>query len=176
MAEEKKIVIEIVTRSVQASDSGTKEMPTTESIPGSNKETQAKSNGKISTSNLMTSVKSLAKKAQVLNLASAATSSIFSSIRRYASLTENYIAQEDNKNLQTGWSKIKSLAANVAVGYATGGELGAVMSVAAWGIRERTNYQERMSGYYQQLNATTYQTNMDRARLGLTNEGKGTEN
>ena len=106
------------------------------------------------------------------------------SLNRYFSMSENYMAETDYQNAMTIVNKGKSfyrtissgaLAGN-AVGGPMGAAVGAIISAGTWGINEYVNYQQRMSNYYQNLNATRYQTEFDRTRLGLTNEGKGTEN
>lgn len=51
-----------------------------------------------------------------------------------------------------------------------------IISAASWLGNQIISYQQKLSGYYQNLNATIYQTEFDRTRMGLINEGKGTEN
>lgn len=105
------------------------------------------------------------------------------SMNRYFSMSENYIAETDLKNTMTVINKGRSLVSTVATSAMAGVALGpygaaagAIIGASLWVGNEIINYQQRMSNYYQNLNATNYQTEFDRTRMGLTNEGKGTEN
>lgn len=106
------------------------------------------------------------------------------SLNRYFSMSENYMAETDYQNAMTMINKSKSLystmASGVMMGAAVGGPvgmaIGSIISAGTFVASEFVNYQQRMSNYYQNLNATRYQTEFDRTRMGLTNEGKGTEN
>ena len=94
------------------------------------------------------------------------------------------MAETDYKNFHTVISKGTSLASSIYLGVNAGSPIagpwgaaaGAVIAATGFAISEVSNYQQRMSNYYQNLNATNYQTEFDRTRAGLTNEGKGTEN
>ena len=105
------------------------------------------------------------------------------SLNRYFSMSENYMAETDYRNTMNVINKSKSFAGSVLLGAKAGAALGphgaavgAIVMAASWVGNEAINYQQRMSNYYQNLNATNYQTEFDRTRLGLSNEGKGTEN
>ena len=106
------------------------------------------------------------------------------SLNRYFSMSENYMAETDYQNAMTlinkGKSLYSSLTTSALAGGAVGGPfgvaVGAIIGATSWAANEYVNYQQRMSNYYQNLNATRYQTEFDRTRMGLTNEGKGTEN
>ena len=167
MAEEKKIIIEVVTNTVtQNNNNNNNNQP----IPGSNKDAKQSHTSEVST------VKQIMKKVKSIDNTLNITSAINMGIERHLSLTENYIAQNDMNNLKTTWGKMSSLGKSVVTGALTGGWAGAITAAASWGTREYANYQQRIGGYYQALNATNYQTEFDRSRMGLTNEGKGTEN
>ena len=145
--------------------------PDKEEVPGSQeniKEKNSSSNKDITARGLAMMSLNSAK-----NIGSRTVSSI---TNRYFSLSENYIAENDYNNIMTTINKATSFGIAVKTGASVGGVVGAVISAAAWGTNEFISYQNRMSGYYQSLNATNYQTEFDRSRLGLTNEGKGTEN
>lgn len=176
MADEKKIVIEIVTQTVAGSSGGGAHRPNwgdsdKKTLPGSNDE----KNKNFFDFGGENSAKA-AKAALIAMVADTAVNVGKMSVNRYFSLTENYIAETTASNLSTTASKLKSLGGSVAIGFATGNIGGAIVGAISWGVKEYTNYQQRMSGYYQQINATNYQTEFDRSRMGLTNEGKGTEN
>ena len=69
-----------------------------------------------------------------------------------------------------------STAKNVAIMAATGNYVGAAVTAGAAIINEGMQYYQRMSGYYQALNATNYQTGFSATRAGLVDGGRGTEN
>lgn len=105
------------------------------------------------------------------------------SLNRYFSMSENYMAETDYKNTMNVINKSTSFAGSVLLGAKAGAALGpygaavgSFVMAASWLGNEAINYRQRMSNYYQNLNATNYQTEFDRTRLGLSNEGKGTEN
>lgn len=106
------------------------------------------------------------------------------SLNRYFSMSENYMAETDYQNAMTLINKGKSFYSSLttsalaggSIGGAFGVAVGAIIGATSWVANEYVNYQQRMSNYYQNLNATRYQTEFDRTRMGLTNEGKGTEN
>lgn len=163
MAEERRIIVEIV------STINNIEEETKEELPGSQENTEKKSK------NVDVSARSLAMLA-LNGLKQSGNLAISGITSRYFSLSENYMAENDYNNIMTTIGKATSLAFTIKTGASVGGAVGAVIAGAAWGAKEFISYQNRMSGYYQALNATNYQTQFDRSRLGLTNEGKGTEN
>ena len=166
MAEEKKIVIEIVTKSEEPKEENDDNTKKNKEIKGSNKSQKSNNNN--------TSI--ILAKAVVASTVALAKRVVMDGIQRNYSLTENYIAQNDMRNLQTAINKVGGFTASIGGGFAVGGVPGAVIGAVTWGANEFVSYQKRMSGYNQQLNATNYQTAFDRSRLGLTNEGRGTEN
>ena len=119
-----------------------------------------------------------------INLKATALRAANISASRYFSLTENYIAENDLQNfknvtgglLRVGTSIATNAWAGMKIGGAYGAAAGAIIGAATWIVNEELNYQQKMSNYYQNLNATRYQTEFDRTRAGLVNEGKGTEN
>ena len=145
--------------------------PEKEEVPGSQENIKQKN----SSSNKDNTARSLALMAKD-RANSLSQNSALSVVNRYFSLSENYMAETDYNNVMTVVNKVKSFASTVSTGASIGGVAGALVAAAAWGTNEFISYQNRMSGYYQALNATNYQTQFDRSRLGLTNEGKGTEN
>lgn len=104
------------------------------------------------------------------------------SFNRYATLQEDYLTQQAISNVKDTISRVKSGASNILSGASTGAifgpwgaAAGAVIGAISWGTSQFVQYQERISGYYQQLNATNYQTNFAASKLGLSG-GSGTEN
>lgn len=169
MAEDRRIIVEISGGITVAYVD--KWQPEKEEIPGSQENIKEKN----SSSNKDTTARALARMAYDRakgNITSAANLMI----NRYFSLSENYIAEVDYNNAMTITNKGVGLFMSVKAGASVGGVPGAIISAVAWGTNEFVSYQNRMSGYYQALNATNYQTEFDRSRLGLTNGGKGTEN
>lgn len=153
--------------------------PTPEEVPGSDDELRKKIAQGMEKKDSKALVKMGVEKVGNIAMQTAQVS-----LNRYFSMSENYMAETDYQNTMTMINKGKSLFSTISsaalAGGAVGGPMGAaISSIAAagvWGINEYVNYQQRMSNYYQNLNATRYQTEFDRTRLGLTNEGKGTEN
>lgn len=107
-----------------------------------------------------------------------------SAINRYTTLQEDYLTAQTYSNVKSTISRTKqlggSIVSGVVSGMATAGPIGAVIgaisSVANYGASQYLEYQKKMSSYYQQLNATNFQTNYSASRLGLVNNGRGTEN
>lgn len=169
MANERKIIVEIIS---------TKSSETVEKQDGSPKEAEEKNN--VSNKNKSKKIEAMLA---VDKISSIISSGVRSSMNRYFSMSENYMAEMDFQNAMTVIGKGRSFASTVFTAaragstFGPGGAaVGAIISAAAWVGNEYVNYQQRMSNYYQNLNATNYQTEFDRTRLGLTNEGKGTEN
>lgn len=110
--------------------------------------------------------------------------SIETSVNRNFSLTENYIGQQDYQNtkniINKGKSFIGSLATGFVAGAATGGVggsvIGSVIGAVTWGANQQIQHKTDLSSYYQQLNAANFNTQFNRTRAGLVNEGRGTDN
>lgn len=102
---------------------------------------------------------------------------------RYITLQEDYITNQAINNAMDSINRAKqagsSILSGAASGAATGGVVGAIIGGIAGAIKfgnsQYVEYQQRMSSYYQQLNATNFQTNFDASRLGLIGSS-GTEN
>ena len=169
MANERKIIVEIVTnfKGAEAKDQD-----------GSNDDARQKNNANS---------KEQAVKAMVMmalgKVTDTVTNAVSLSMNRYFSMSENYMAETDYQNAMSFINKGKSFIGTVGAS-AMGGTalgpggmaIGAVIGAAAWVGNEFVSYQQKMSNYYQNLNATNFQTEFDRTRMGLSNEGKGTEN
>ena len=104
------------------------------------------------------------------------------SMNRYTTLQEDYMAQQVYSNAKNTLQRAKAGLGSIFQGAqagsvfgAAGAVVGGLIGAASYGVSEYVRYQQKMSGYYQQLNATNYQTNFSASRLGLTG-GSGTEN
>lgn len=105
---------------------------------------------------------------------------------RYFSLSEDYMGQVNYNNTKTIYNKAKSYALSAVNGFVSGmtlsggnpilGATGAILSTAGQAVGDVFSYHERISNYYQSLNSTNAQTEFSRQRIGLYNEGRGTEN
>ena len=96
-------------------------------------------------------------------------------LNRYYALSENYKFQNTVTNLKTTLSTGRNLVSSIVAGAEfgpVGAIAGAVIGVASEGI----NLFNKYSNYYQQLNATNMQTEWTGKRMGLYDEGRGTEN
>lgn len=113
----------------------------------------------------------------------AIVTSVNATFTRYYSLSEDYIGENNYKNTMTAISKVTGFGTSVIGGAIAGSQLGVVGAVAGavigavgYGVTEYLSYNSKISSYYQNLNATNYQTSFQQTRAGLTNGGKGTEN
>lgn len=119
-------------------------------------------------------------------------SSVSYATNRYFSLKEDYLSENVYNNIKSGVTKGLGMANSLISGAATGAKagsmilpgvgtaVGAVLGAAVggfgYGANQYVQYQQKMSGYYQQLNATNAQTQFQAKRLGLSNEGQNTLN
>lgn len=118
-------------------------------------------------------------------------SSVSYATNRYFSLKEDYLSENVYNNIKSGVTKGLGMASSLIsgaaagaktgsvfgpVGTAVGAVLGAAVGGFGYGANQYVQYQQKMSGYYQQLNATNAQTQFQAKRLGLSNEGQNTLN
>lgn len=110
-------------------------------------------------------------------------SSVESSLQREYTLTENYMAQTIYANAKKSISMVTSLGTTIAgaaqVGSIAGGAgmlVSVGVAVTGWAFNQYIDYQNRMSSYYQSLNAGNYQSDFSQIRAGLIDGGRGTEN
>ncbi len=118
-------------------------------------------------------------------------SSVSYATNRYFSLKEDYLSENVYNNIKSGVTKGLGMASSLIsgaaagaktgsvfgpVGTAVGAVLGASVGGFGYGLNQYVQYQQKMSGYYQQLNATNAQTQFQAKRLGLSNEGQNTLN
>lgn len=105
------------------------------------------------------------------------------SLNRYCTLQEDYLSQQAISNAQTSISQLSQAGNSIMSGVVSmsafgpwGMIAGGLIGAASFGVNQYTAYQQRMSSYYQKLNATNFQTSFAASRAGLTNQSRGTEN
>lgn len=105
------------------------------------------------------------------------------SLNRYYTLTEDYLGQTNYQHIRTAYGKVTGLASAIAGGAMAGSitgpggaVVGAIISAASWGVNQYVQNKANLSNYYQDLNASNFNTEFNRTRAGLVNEGRGTEN
>lgn len=99
----------------------------------------------------------------------------------YFSMSENYIAENAAKNIKSSINLISGTASTIfssaKLGEAFGmGALGLGLGVATASINIGIQQYSRFSNYYKSLNAANSQTAWTAERMGLYDEGRGTEN
>ena len=111
-------------------------------------------------------------------------STIQLTLNRYYNMSENYISQNEYRNIMTGVSKVASLGGTIVsgatsgffIGGPVGSVVGGLVAGAGWGLNEYVNAQATKSQYYSQINASNINVAYMRERAGLYMNGKGTEN
>lgn len=106
------------------------------------------------------------------------------SLNRYFNMSENYIEQNDYRNIMTQLSKTVSLGTTVIggitsgmmVGGPAGAAIGGLVAGGGWIANEAINAKATRSQYYSMINASNINTTYMRERAGLYMNGKGTEN
>lgn len=104
-------------------------------------------------------------------------------INHYFALSEDYMGENTYNNVMATLNNIKGMASSVIGGAVAGSVagpigagVGALIGATSGVVSNYLSFQQRMSSYYQNLNASNYQTAYARKRAGLTDGGKGTEN
>ena len=104
------------------------------------------------------------------------TSMVLYDVNRYLNLTENYKTQMTVKNAQIAISKVTSLATMLATGFAVGNALGAAVAGVAWVISEGIGIAQRFNDAYTEIAKNNYQSIYAMSKLGLIDNGRGTQN
>lgn len=98
---------------------------------------------------------------------------------RYCTLQEDYMSQQWVNNAKDTINRVTGVANSAIQGGMVGASFGpigatagAIIGAVGYGFGQYTEYQKRMSNYYQQLNSTNFQTEFSASRYGLS----GTEN
>lgn len=115
-------------------------------------------------------------------LSSLALESAEFAFNRYASLQEDYMSQQTLANIEGSINRLSNAGNSIMSGAMSmaafgpwGMIAGGLIGGASFGANQYLKYQKRMSSYYQQLNATNFQTEFSSSRLGLIGSS-GTEN
>lgn len=103
---------------------------------------------------------------------------------RYFNLTEDYMAENQMNLIDAYVGRAKTLASDLysgaKIGAMVGGPIGAVVGliggIITYEADKAITIRQRESQWYSQLNATNAQTGWQQARLGLIDNGRGTEN
>lgn len=156
----------------------------TQTQPIDSEELLSKSSGDTSNGSVKKMLYRQAKN-QAINIATSAASY---SLNRYFSVKEDYLSENIYNEISSKFSIVKSAISSgkqgAKLGGSVGGPLGAFIGATVgtvWGgatatLQKHIDYQKKMSGYYQQLNATNAQTEFQAKRLGLSNDGQNTLN
>ena len=115
-------------------------------------------------------IKSSAKKAAELALSFAKQS-----LDRYANLTEDYILQNDMQIFSNVVSNTKSLLTTMAVG-AHFGPVGMAVSGTLWAAEKLISARGEYASLRQGINEANYNMQFQKMRMGLVDNGRGTEN
>lgn len=114
---------------------------------------------------------------------SAVNSYLDYSMNRYFTLTEDYISQNEYQIFSKSRDMLHSGLSSMVTGMMAGASLGpggmimgAVTGLASFGVQESIKQKQRYSSYYQQLNATNFNTSFSEQRASLYDGGRGTEN
>ncbi len=110
--------------------------------------------------------------------------SVLYQIHKYYNLTENYKAEQDLNNTVSiisnvagGFSSVLSGAITGAqVGQVPGAIVGAVVGAATWGANTWVNAQKAWDQERISLSTMRIQSGYQQARLGLIDDGRGTQN
>jgi hypothetical protein len=112
------------------------------------------------------------------------TKAASATINRYFDLSEDYITENTYKNTMVIVNKTRGLATSVIGGAMSGARIGGVWGAVAgaaigaigWGGSEYIQNKAALSSYYQSINAASMQTQFQRTRAGLVDNGRGTDN
>lgn len=105
-------------------------------------------------------------------------------VTRHLSLTEDYLSQNTYNMVKSQYNLFKGAVGGVLTGAASGAMaggipgaiLGAVGGALNFGVNTVISQNQRYSQYYQQLNATNFNTQYNEKRAGLYDGSRGTEN
>lgn len=99
-----------------------------------------------------------------------------STLNIYYNMKEDYMLENNVNTIKTILGKTTSFATTIAGGFAVGNVGGAIISGAGWVISEGISQGTRMRDLYSQINSSNYDKAFTRQRVGLTDNGRGTEN
>lgn len=161
MAEElRKVVIEVIT----TGDGDGITPPTPTENNGAVKRTEKKSLENILLNQAYSQAKNLVNQA------------VNSTLSRYYNMKEDYMFENNVNQVKTILSKTTSFATTVAGGFMVGNIPGAIIAGVGWIGSEGLSAINKMSDVYARINSSNYDKAFSRTRVGLTDNGKGTEN
>lgn len=105
-----------------------------------------------------------------------ATQALQTGMDRYFSLTEDYIAQNDIRVAMNMINQTVSFATSIGAGIALGGPAGGIIAGVAWAGNKAINTISGYSELRQGINQNNYNMQFQRVRMGLVDNGRGTEN
>lgn len=174
MASSKKIVVEVVGRDMEYASNG-----------GGTSKQITDEDGQINLNSLLSPTKSsekqiLAKNIIVNKAIDDASSLIINGVRyamsRRYTLSEDYIAQQEMSNTNILIDKIGSLGQAIIAGASIGGPIGAIVAGITWTATQSMEIAQRFDQAYLQVNEQNYESSFQRTRLGLNDNGRGTQN
>lgn len=174
MASDKKITVEVIGRDVEYASNG----------GGTSKQTK-QNNGRINLSALISPLKTDEKEILADNIITQKavndikgliSNGVTYSLTRRLTLSEDYMAQNDMNIAITGINKVSSLFTAIFAGMKIGGSVGAGVGMVAYVALEGLNAYQRYDQAYIQVNEQNYETSFQRTRLGLNDNGRGTQN
>lgn len=169
MADERKIVIEIVDKTGQGNDVTPTPNPQPTPSPMPNADTKQ-------TKKQESTLKSVIINQAIEQAKAHVKQAVDVSLSQYFRLSENYMAENTISNIETTINKAISFGSAIAGGFAAGNVVGATVAGAGWAITEAIGTFGRMSQYYAQRNQINMQTAFVAERAGLTDGNRGTEN
>ena len=98
------------------------------------------------------------------------------SVNRYFSLAEDYMGQNSLNNISNNLNRAANFSSALITAIQTGNPISGGLIMAGWGVSQYIQNQSNLSGYYESINASNYNTQFSRIRAGLVNNGRGTEN
>lgn len=99
-----------------------------------------------------------------------------STANRYWSLTEDYISQNSFNNASNALGEAIGFGATIAAGFTVGGVYGGAIAAVGYGVSKAVSTVNEYSNIRQSINANNYNMQFQRTRMGLVDNGRGTEN
>ena len=99
-----------------------------------------------------------------------------STLNIYYNMKEDYMLENNVNQIKTILGKTTSFATTITGGFAVGNVGGAVIASAGWLISEGISQGTKIRDLYSQINSSNYDKAFTRQRVGLIDNGRGTEN
>lgn len=101
---------------------------------------------------------------------------VVSTANRYWSLTEDYLAQNTFNNTMNAVGETIGFGTTLAAGFKIGGVAGGAIAAVGYAGAKAISTVGEYSNIRQSINATNYNMQFQRTRMGLVDNGRGTEN